>query len=211
MQADIISKATFIDPTADLSVVVLNGTQTRFRLLIGDGQDGRDAQIALFAISRAQDAIQTAESENRSETLNLAETLLANAHTLFTMGMFTQSDALAVSSETTANTATVPKDYARAAQLIAQAEALRNQTANLSTHQSTVLAQANTQLQISITAFEGKNFTYAIESAQAAVDLFNMAKQIDFTQTILIWLSNLALVVPVVILAYALVYQLKRD
>src|SRR5208337_4578812 len=58
LQPDIISKATFLDPTADLSIIVLNATQATFSLLLGDSQDGRDAQTALFALTRAQGAIQ---------------------------------------------------------------------------------------------------------------------------------------------------------
>lgn len=211
LQPDIISEATFLDPTADLSIIVLNATQATFRLLLGDSQDGRDAQTALFALTRAQSAMQLAESENRYDNLELAQTLWSDAHTQFTLGMFSQADALAISSETTANTATVPSDYSEAVQLLATAESLRNQTANLSSHSGALLAQANTQLDISTRAFDAKNFTRSIETAQAAIELFNTAKQVDFTQTILTWLSNLGLIIPVVVLAFALRYQLKRD
>lgn len=211
LQPDIISEATFLDPTADLSIIALNATQATFRVLLGDSQDGRDAQTALFAITRAQGAIQTAEFENRYDNLELAQTLWSDAHTQFTLGMFSQADALAISSETTANTATVPSDYPEAVQLLATAETLKNQTANLSSPSSALLAQANNQLDISTSAFDAKNFTSSIEAAQAAIELFNTAKQVDFTHTILIWFSNLGLIIPVVVLAFALRYQLKRD
>src|SRR5208337_1628372 len=143
--------------------------------------------------------------------LELAQTLWSDAHTQFTLGMFSQADALAISSETTANTATVPSDYSEAVQLLATAEGLKNQTANLSSPSSALLAQANTQLDISTSAFDAKNFTRSIETAQAAIELFNTAKQVDFTHTVLTWLSNLGLIIPVVVLAFALRYQLKRD
>lgn len=144
--------------------------------------------------------------------MDLARNLLLSAHTLFSIGMFQQAAALAMSSQTTASTAKVPSDYLRAGQLITTAESLKNQTANLSSPESKVLvAEANVQLERAREAFEAENFTFTIVTAQVAIDLFNRAKQIDLSQTILMWVSNLALVVPVMILAYALRYQLKRE
>ncbi len=211
LQPDSISKTIFLDTDADLSIIALNVTQGRYRLLIGNAQDGIAAQATIYAISRAQDAIQAAETGNRFQTLDLAKTLLANAHVLFDQGNFHDANALAISAQTTANGATVPQDYAQAAQLLAAAEALKNQTSTVtSSHSSPLAQQAVVQLDIARRAFESGDFSLTKEAAQSAVDLFNRAKQMELINTILTWLSNLALILPVIILAFALRYQLKR-
>lgn len=211
LQPDIVSKAVFLDTGADLSIIALNSTQDRYSLLLGDEEDGRDAQTSVYAMYRAQGAIQVAETENRFNNLDLAQTLLANAHELFDLGKFTDADAMAISAETTANTATVPLDYSQAAQLLESAEALKNSTIDANSHQAVALVQqANEQLDIAKHAFDLRDFSTTKEAAQAAIDLFNRAKQMQLYDTILGWLSNLVLLVPVIILAFALRYQLKR-
>jgi hypothetical protein len=210
LQPDVISKAVFIDTAADLSMVALNVTQGRFRLLLGNEQDGRDAQSGVYAMSRAQDAIQFAETQNRFNGLALATTLLANAHILFSLGRFTDADALAVSAETTGNRATVPSDFSQAAQLLESAESLKNSTSYVNSRQAIALVQqANEQLKLAKNAFDLRDFSTARQDAQAAIDMFNRAKQMQLYETILIWLSNIVLIVPVIILALVLRYQLK--
>jgi hypothetical protein len=212
LQPDLVGKAVFIDPTEEVSIVVLNSTQGRYRLLAGDAQDGRDALVALYAISRADAAIQTAESENRFQNLDLAQKLLLNAHSLFAAAEFAQADALAISAETTADTATVPSDYSQAIQLVTTAEGLKNDTINLTYSQSiSIAAKANAQLSLAQEALQTRNFTLAINAAQQSISLFNQAKQIDFNVKITTWASGVALIIPIIILAYALRYQLKSD
>jgi len=212
LQADNVGRATFLDLSADLSVVVLNQTQAGFRVLVGSVQDGRDAQRTLYAIFQASDSIQIAESQNRIDGLDLAERLYGNAHTLFTLGRFREAEALAVSSETTANSAIVPSDYAIAVQLMATAEDVESGVQTLSTLQSQALVVlGNAKLEAAKQAFVAKNFTIAKENAQASIDLFNRAKQLDFTDRVVAWLSNLALIVPVAVLIYAIRYQLRND
>jgi len=210
LQPSNVGTAIFLDPSADLSVVALNQTQTGFRLLVSDVQDGRDAQRTLYAMDRASDAMQKAGIDNRTEGLDMAETLAENAHTLFTQARFQEAEALAVSAETTANSATIPSDYYQSVQSILQAESLKNATFNLASPQGSALAaQGSIRLDIAKQAFAARNFTFAKQSAQAAIELFNRAEQTDFTERILEWLSTLALAIPVLILAYALRYQLK--
>jgi hypothetical protein len=153
-----------------------------------------------------------AESQNRIDGLDLAERLYSNAHTLFTLGRFSEAEALAVSSETTANGAIVPSDYGAAVQLIASADDVKSGVQTLSTQQSQALiVLGNAKLETAKQAFVAKNFTIAKENAQAAIDLFNRAKQLDLTDRVLAWLSDLALIVPVAILVYAIRYQLRSD
>jgi hypothetical protein len=212
LQPDIVGRAIFLDLSSDLSVVVLNQTQTGFRVLVGSVQDGRDAQRSLYAISQATDAIRMAESQNRIEGLDLAERLYGNAHMLFALGRFGEAEALAVSSQTTANGAIVPSDYGVAVQLIATAEDVKTSVQALSTQQSQALVVlGNSRLEAAKQAFVAKNFTIAKQDAQAAIDLFNRAKQLDFTDRVIAWLSNLALIIPVAVLVYAIRYQLKSD
>jgi hypothetical protein len=212
LQPDLVGKAVFVDPTQEVSIVVLNSTRGRYRLLVGDAQDGRDALVALYAISRAADAVQTAVTQSRFQSLDLAETLLLNAHALFSQGEFTQADALAISAETTADTATVPADYNQALQLVTTAEGLNNDTTGLTSTQSiTLVIKAKTQLSLAQAALQSRNFTAAISAAQESISLFNQAKQIDFTEKITTWVSDVALIIPIIILAYALRYQLKSD
>jgi hypothetical protein len=212
LQPDLVGKAVFVDPTQEVSIVVLNSTRGMYRLLVGDAQDGRDALVALYAISRATDAVQTAVTQNRFQSLDLAETLLLNAHALFSQAEFTQADALAISAETTADTATVPADYNQALQLLTTAEGLNNDTSGLRSTQSiTLVIKAKTQLSLAQAALQSRNFTAAISAAQESISLFNQAKQIDFTEKITTWVSDVALIIPIIILAYALRYQLKRD
>lgn len=210
LQPDIISKAIFIDSDSDLSIIVLNVTQGRYRLLLGDAETGRNAQTTVYAITRAQEAIQSAAAGNRFGDLDMAQELLANAHKLFELGKFTDASAMAVSAETTANTATVPPDYPQAAQLLEAADALKNSTSTDSSSQSALLIQqAETQLEIARHAFETRDFATAKQAAQSAIDLFNKAKQMELFDSILSWLSSLALIIPIIILALALRYQLK--
>jgi hypothetical protein len=211
LQPDVLSRAVFVDPNFDLSIVVLNATQGRYRLLLGNEQDGRDAETALYAISRAQNAIQTAQTENRFERLDLAEQLLANAQLLFSLGKFHDSSALAVSAQTTADTATVPQAYQQAVQLLTSAETLKNTTESTGPSQSFPLVQeANAQLDIARHAFEVRDFVLTQQAAQSAIDLYNTAKQTEFLDSILNAVSNLVLVVPILILALALRSQLKN-
>ncbi len=210
LEPDDVGKAIFLDVSADLSVVVLNQTQTGFRLLVGNVRDGRDAQRALYSVSQAVDSIRLAETQNRFDGLDLAQRLAENAHALFTLGRFREAEALALSAETTANSASIPSDYNITVQLINRAEALRNETESLISSQSLALVQlANAQLEAAKQAFVAKNFTLAKQNAQAAIDLFSRAQQINFTERIVGWLSNIALAIPVVILVYAIRYQLK--
>jgi len=209
LQPDIISKAEFLDPDSEVSIVVLNVTQERYRLLVGDAQVGRDAQIAIYALSRAQDAIQGAETANRYQNLDLAQKLLVNARELFSLGRFTEASPLAVSAETTANAATVPPDYPQAIQLLNTAEGLKNDTSSGPYRSSSLIQQADQQLDIANQAFESTDFSTAKQAAQSAIDLYNQAKQTELYATILDWLSNLVLILPVIILAFALRYQLK--
>lgn len=211
LKPDNVGKAIFSDPNSDLAIIALNQTKTRFWLLVGSLQDGRDAQRALYSISQADDAIQSAQIENRIEGLDLAEQLDSQAHALFVQGRFRDSEPLALSAVTTASVAKVPADYSTSLQLITQAETLKSQTLGLLSSQGTALvAQADAQLDLAKQNFVGRNFTLAKQTAQTAVDLYNRAEQIEVTQRILGWLSDVALVIPVVVLAYALRYQLKR-
>jgi hypothetical protein len=211
LQPDILSKAVFVDADVDLSIIVLNATLGRFTLLISDEQSGRDAQIALYAMSRAQEAIQAAETENRFETLVLAQQLLTNSRLLFGQGKFRDSNALAISAETTAASATVPRDYDEAAQLITAAQGLKNETSSVGTQSSSLVQQANTQLDTATHAFEAKNFALAKQAAQSAINLYNRAKQMQLYESILALIGNVMLILPVIILALALRYQLKRS
>ena len=153
-------------------------------MLLGDEEDGRDAQTSVYAMYRAQGAIQVAETENRFNNLDLAQTLLADAHELFDLGKFTDADAMAISAETTANTATVPLDYSQAAQLLKSAEVLKNSTIDANSHQAVALVQqANEQLGIAKHAFDLRDFSTTKEAAQAAIDLFNRAKQMQLYDT----------------------------
>jgi len=211
LQPDILSRADFVDPNYDLSIVVLNVTQSRYRLLVGDEQDGRDAEEALYAISNAQNAIDSAQTENRYERLDLAQQLLANAQLLFSLANFHDSSALAVSAETTANAATVPLAYQHAVQLLAAAEALENTTKSVGPSQNLQLVQqANAQLDIAKRAFEVRDFVLTEQASQSAIDLYNRAKQTELLDSILNAVSNLVLVVPILILAFALRSQLKN-
>jgi len=210
LQPDNVGRAVFLDLAADLSIAVLNQTDSGFRLLVGSVQDGRDAQRTLYAISQGNDAIQMATVQNRIDGLDLAERLAANAHDLFTLGRFAEAEALAVSAQTTANSATIPSNYGTSVQLITNAEDLKGQTQGLSSVQSQFLVtQGDAQLEAAKQAFLAKNFTTAALSAQAAIDSFNRAKQVDLTERILGFLSNLALIIPVVVMIYVLRYQLK--
>ena len=209
LQPDVVSKALFIDPNFDLSIVVLNSTQSRYRLLIGNEQDGRDAEAALYAISSAQDAIQTAQMQDRFERLDLAQELLANAELLFSLGRFNDSSALAISAETTANAATVPEAYQHAVQLLAAAEALKNTTNSGAPPDSSLVVQANAQLDIAQHAFDVRNFTLTEQASQSAIDLYNRAKQAAMLDGLLNTISDLVLVVPILVLAFALRSQLK--
>jgi hypothetical protein len=211
LQPDILSRAVFLDPDVDLSIIVLNSTLGRFTLLIGNEQDGRDAQVALYAASRAQEAIQTAETEKRFQTLDLAQQLLANSHLLFGQGKFRDSSALAVSAETTADSATVPEDYTEAAQLITHAQALKNETLNAGPQTAPLVQQANTQLDIATHAFEARSFTLAKQAAQSAVNLYDRARQMQLYESTLTLIGDVLLILPVIILAFALRYQLKRS
>jgi hypothetical protein len=212
LRPDDVGRAIFRDLGADLSFVALNQTQAGFWILVGSVQDWRDAQRALYEISRASDAIQTAESENRIAGLDLAQRLIEKAHSLFTVGQFVEAEALALSAETTANGANVPSDYSQSVQLIAQADELKNQAQSLSSTQGLALATlGNAQLESAKQAFVAKNFTFAKQDAQTAIDLFNRAKQLDFTDRVVGILSNLALIIPVAVLVYAIRYQLKSD
>ncbi len=205
-----VGKAIFLDPASDLSIIALNQTQTGFTLLVGSVQDGRDAQRALYAISSADDAIQTAHVENRIDGLDLAQRLLTNAHALFLSGRFRDAEPLALSAVTTAESAVVPADYSSSVQLITQAENLKSQSQSLLFSQSIALVvQGNVQLDAAKQAFVGRNFALAKQHAQTAVDLYNRAEQIEATEKILGWLGDLALVIPIAVLAYALRYQLK--
>ena len=128
------------------------------------------------------------------------------------MGQFVEAEALALSAETTANGANVPSDYSQSVQLIAQADELKNQAQSLSSTQGLALATlGNAQLESAKQAFVAKNFTFAKQDAQTAIDLFNRAKQLDFTDRVVGILSNLALIIPVAVLVYAIRYQLKSD
>jgi hypothetical protein len=210
LQPDNVGRSIFLDLSADLSIVVLNQTSSGFRLLVGSVQDGRDAQKTLYAISQGNDAIQMAIVQNRIDGLDLAQRLAANAHDLFTLGRFAEAQALAVSAETTANSANIPSAYNDSVQLITNAEDLKSQTQTLFSDQSrSLVSKGNAELELAKQAFIGKNFTTAAQNAQAAIDSFNRAKQIDFTERIFGLLSNLALIIPVAVLIYVLRYQLK--
>lgn len=211
LQPEIVSGAVFLDPDADLSIIALNVTQGRYRLLVGDAQVGRDAQVAVYSLSRAQDAINAAEMDNRFENLSIAQDLFDKANALFNLGRFQDAGALAISAETMAATATVPPDYAQAAQLLAAGQVLRNQTASTRLNDSPLVQEANVQLDIATRAFEARDFALTKQAAQSAIDLFNKARQSELINTILDWLSNLALIAPIIILAFALRHQLKGE
>jgi len=212
LQPEIISEAVFIDPSFDLAIIALNVTQGgMYQLFVGDEQDGRNAQITIYAIDRAQAAITEAETENRFEGLDLAQSLLSKAQGLLALGSFTDANALAVSAETTANDATVPPDYSQAAQLLLTAESLRNDTANQNSANGGLLQQADMQLDSAMNAFQARDFAAAAEDAQSAISLYNQVKQMQLLDTVFSLLGNLALLVPVLVLAFALRYQLKRS
>ncbi len=206
-----VGKGVFLDSASDLSIIALNQTQTGFTLFIGSVQDGRDAQRAIYEISRADDAVQTAQVENRIEGLDLAQRLLTNARVLFLSGRFRDAEPFALSAETTAESAVVPADYSSSVQLITQAESLKSQSQSLVSSQSiAIVMQANARLDLAKQAFVARNFTVAKLHAQAAVDLYNRAQQVEAADKILGWLGDIALLIPIAILAYALRYQFKR-
>lgn len=203
------SKSIFLDPAADLSFVALNETASGFLVLIGSVQDGRDAQRTLYLISQADASIQAAEDGNRVAGLDLAEQLDKDARSLFTEGRFQEAAALAGSAQTTAQAAEVPPDYTQALTLIAQAESIQSQVQDLSSHSNDEVAYGNSQVELAKQSFIAKNFTLARQQAQAAIDAYNAAKQISFTDSVLQWVSNISLIIPVVLLAVVLRHQLR--
>jgi hypothetical protein len=205
------SKSVFLDLTSDLSLVALNQTRSGFLVLIGRVQDGRDAQRTLYLLSQADSSIQAAEDGNRVAGLDLAQQLDSSAHELFTEGRFQEAAALASSAQTTAQGAVIPPDYSQSVALIAQAESLASQVQGLSSHSTGVVVYGNSQLQLAKASFIAKNFTIARQQAQAAIDAYNRAKQIALTDSILEWVSDASLIVPVVLLAIVLRYQLRSS
>jgi hypothetical protein len=203
------SKSVFLDLTSDLSLVALNQTQSGFLVLIGRVQDGRDAQRTLYLLSQADSSIQTAEDGNRVAGLDLAQQLDNSAHELFTEGRFQEAAALAASAQTTAQGAVVPPDYSKSVALVAEAESLASQVQGLSPHSSDAVSYGNSQLQLAKNSFIAKNFTVAMQQAQAAIDAYNRAKQIALTDSIFEWVSGASLIVPVLLLAIVLRYQLR--
>jgi len=125
-------------------------------------------------------------------------------------GRFQEAAALAVSSQTTAQNAMVPPDYTRSIALIAQAEGLRDHVQALRSAKSAELTSyGNNQLNLAKQSFIAKNFTLARQEAQEAIDAYNRAKQIDFDESIVAWLGNISLIVPVMILVILLRHQLR--
>jgi len=204
-----VSKSVFLDLASDLSFIALNETKSGFTVLIGSVQDGRDAQRTLYLLSQAESSIQSAEDENRVAGLDLAEQLVNSSQSLFTEGRFQEAAALAASAQTTAQGAVVPPDYQQSLALIAQAENLGSETQGTSLGGQEAIAYGNSELQLAKQSFIAKNFTIARQQAQAAIDAYNRAKQISFSDSILEWVSNLSLVVPVVILVIVLRHQLR--
>jgi len=210
LRPDDVGTAIFRDLTEDLSIIALNQTQAGFWVLIGRLQDWRDSQRALYALSRATDAINAAESQNRIDGLDLARRLVENARAQLSIANFREAEALALSAETTATGANIPPDYYQAVQLITQAEDLKTEAQALISSQSVELASRGAiELENAKQAFIAKNFTSAKRGAQAAIELFNQAKQLDLTERIMGILGDIALIIPIAVLAYALRYQLK--
>lgn len=203
------SKSVFLDLASDLSFVALNETRSGFLVLIGSVQDGRGAQRTLYILSEAESSIQAAEDGNRVAGLDLAEQLDSDAHDLFAEGRFQEAAALAASAQTTAQAAVVPPDYSQSLALIAQAESLGTQVQSLSLHGTDVVIYGNSQLRLAKQSFIAKNFTVARQQAQAAIDAYNKAKQIAFTDSIIGWVSDISLIIPVLILAVVLRHQLR--
>jgi len=211
LQPNNVGRSVYLDTAADLSVIVLNQTKSEFYLLVGSLDDGRDAQRTLYAMSRASDAVLDAISANRIEGLDLAQKLLDGSHVLFSEGRFREAEALALSAETTANSASIPQAYQDSVTLIKTAEDLKSQVQHLVSSQAVSLTQqGGDELEAAKQAFVAKNFTAARDYAQSAINLFNRARQIDLTERVLGLLGNLALVIPVAIMVYALRYQLKN-
>jgi hypothetical protein len=212
---DDIVRAVFIDADADLALVALNQTDASIWLLIGRAQDGRDAMRGLFATTQASDAIRNATVQHRIQGLDLATQLLTKAHYLLMTGQFSEAEALALSAETTAKSATVPSGYQEAAQLIKHAEELKNKTDSISYSQNSqswsLVLIANSYLTSARQAFDANNFSLAKQNAQAAIDTYDRADQIHQNEMMLNWISDLALLIPLVIFAYVLRYQLKRS
>jgi hypothetical protein len=203
-------KSVFLDLTSDLSFVALNESQSGFLFLIGNAQDGLDAQRTIYILSEADSSIQAAKDGNRVAGLDLAEQLDSGAHELFAEGRFQEAAALGASAQTTAQAAVVPPDYSESLALIAQAESLGSQVQGLSLHSANSVTYGNSQLELAKQSFLAKNFTLARQQAQAAIDAYNNAKQIAFTDTIIGWVSDISLLIPVVILAVVLRYQLRN-
>jgi hypothetical protein len=130
-------------------------------------------------------------------------------------GQFSEAEALALSAETTAKSATVPSGYQEAAQLIKHAEELKNKTDSMSYSQNSqswsLVLIANSYLTSARQAFDANNFSLAKQNAQAAIDTYDRADQIHQNEMMLNWISDLALLIPLVIFAYVLRYQLKRS
>jgi hypothetical protein len=212
---DDLVRAIFIDANVDLAFVALNQTEASFWLLIGRAQDGRDAMRTFFATSQASDAIRNATVQHRIQGLDLAKQLLTRAHDLLMTGRFLEAEALALSAETTAKSATVPSGYQEAAQLIKHAEELKNKTASMSYSQSSqswsLVIIGSSYLASAQQAFDAKNFSLAKQNAQAAIDTFERADQIHQNEMMLSWISDLGLLIPLAIFAYVLRYQLKRS
>ncbi len=204
-----VSKSVFLDLASDMSFIAINETGSGFLVLIGSVQDGRDAQRTLYLLSQAHSSIQAAGEENRVAGLDLAEQLFNDAQGLFTEGRFQEAAALAVSAQTTAQGAVVPPDYGQSVALIAQAESLGSEVQGLSSKGIDTVIYGNSQLQLAKQSFIAKNFTIARQQAQAAIDAYNRAKQISFSDSILEWVSNLSLVVPVILLVIVLRHQLR--
>lgn len=206
---DSTSKAVYLDLGSNLSFIAINETDSGFLLLIGSVQDGRDAQRTLYLLSQADFSIQAAKDGNRIAGLDLAEQLTNDAHRLFREGRFQEAAALAVSATTTAQGAVIPSDYSQSIALVAQAESLSTQIQGISPHSADLVSYGNTQLQLAKQSFLAKNFTLARQQAQAAIDAYNRAKQVDFTDSILEWVSNISLIIPVIILGIVLRHQLR--
>jgi hypothetical protein len=206
-----VSKSVFLDLASDLSFIALNETSSGYTVLIGNVQDGRDAQRTLYLISQADSSIQGAEGENRVAGLDLAEQLVNGARSLFTEGRFQEAAALAASAQTTAQGAVVPAEYEQSLALIAQAESLSSEVQGISSGGQEAVAYGNSELQLAKQSFIAKNFTIARQEAQAAIDSYNRAKQISLSDSILGWVSNLSLAVPVIVLVVVLRHQLRSS
>jgi len=179
----------FFDKSNNVAVVITGKSGLSYSIFVGTASQGESALVrserllaATVAMDAANASIRTALILEKTEGIDNAKSLLSDASDAFQKGDYDTALTLAEKAKVAADSATYPRDYYEAKDLLLKATDLRSRasTSNFTSPEAQSLIQrAESAYSLAEAAFLENDYAAATHHAQTAILLFEEALSVE--------------------------------